>query len=469
MTEIVGVVIDEGPTDWQIFQQDSRGVAEISVSGRWVCPSEMGGKAKGVDLRLMSVDTGGPAAPHLDWTAVRMRPDGTWSGSLKNVPAGGLYRLETHLRSTDNPAIEWSHRGDVRHFLGVGDLWVIAGQSNSAGYGRGATNDPPELGVHLFNNAMRWTLASHPLNESTDTAHPANREHANSGHSPWLHWARLVRREMGFPVGLIQTSLGGSPFWQWNPTEPGKDGGPVLYKTMLQVVAAAGGKVRGILWYQGESDCGPGAAETYRQRFVSAVRAWRKALKNPALPVCTVQLNRVFCPQEDQVDRDWSLVREAQRQVARRLKGTTVSPSLDLPLNDDIHTASSGNILLGERVAAAALGGVYGRAVSYLAPEPISARRSASARRINIEFANVAGRMETGCQTAVPFRVEDANGAVEVRRVEYPGGRKVRLHLGRRLLGKAVVHGAYGADPPPVPRDMPRVMPMLGFHGLPVQ
>ena len=115
--------------------------------------------------------------------------------------------------------------------------------------------------------------------------------------------------------------------------------------------------MRGILWYQGESDCAPGEAETYGQRFVSAVGAWRKALKNAALPVCTVQLNRFFWPPDEQVDRDWSLVREAQRQAARRLKGVTVSPSLDLPLNDDIHISSSGNKLLAERVAAAALVG----------------------------------------------------------------------------------------------------------------
>jgi len=56
-----------------------------------------------------------------------------------------------------------------------------------------------------------------------------------------------------------------------------------------------------------------------------------------------------------------------------------------------------------------------------------------------------------------------------VLKTEYPGGAIVRLRLARALRGKAVVHGAYGYDPPPAPMDMDRVMPMLGFHAFPVR
>jgi hypothetical protein len=356
----------------------------------------------------------------------------------------------------------------MRHFLGVGDLWVIAGQSNSAGYGHGAVHDPLELGVHVFNNAMRWALAAHPLNESTDTAHPANREGGNSGHSPWLHWARIVKTALGCPIGLVQSSLGGSGLWKWNPTDKGFAEGPVLYETMLAAVAGAGGKVRGILWYQGESDCGEGAAERYESRFVAAVRAWRKALKCPDLPICTVQLNRALGDGAEPAHRLWTIVRDAQRRAARRLGNVTVTPTLDLPLNDGVHTSSAGNMLLGERVAAAALGGVYGRNVAYAAPDAVSARRSADGRTVRVAFANVEGRMGILNADAQPFRVEDAEDVAPVVRVECPDGSEVCLRLARRLAGKAVVHGAYGANPPEVPMDMPRMMPMLGFYGLAV-
>jgi len=464
MRDVVGVVIDSGASDWQIFQQDRQGGSKIALAGRWGASGAE--KATGIEFRLVHEDNGAPPARHLDWRPAQMRPDGTWSGVLKDVPAGGLYRLEMHLRTKENPAVEWSARGDMRHFLGVGDLWVIAGQSNSAGYGRGPCHDPPELGVHVLNNAMRWALATQPLNESTDTAHAANRERANSGHSPWLHWARLVKRRMNFPIGLIQCSLGGSALAPWNPTEPGDS---PLFETMVQAVAAAGGKVRGVLWYQGESDAIAKKAGTYRKRFIAAVRAWRRALGNPSLAVLTVQINRAHGGSDESQDRNWSVLREAQRRVPHLLKGLTVTPALDLGLSDQIHTSPHGNCLLAERVALAALGAVYGRQVDYLAPEPAAARRTRSGSTVEIVFDHVASRIESMHATARPFRVEDAEGAAEIERIEYTGGTSVRLHLARRLKGRAVVHGGYGKDPAPVPYDVVRMMPMLGFSDFPVE
>ena len=196
-------------------------------------------------------ETGVAVAARLDWQEALTGEDGTWEAVLDGIPAGGLYRLETRLRTAENPAGEWSPRGDMRHFLGVGDLWVIAGQSNSAGYGRGPYQDSPELGVHLFRNSERWGLASHPMNESTDTRHPVNRETANPGHSPYLQFGRVLKRTLSYPVGLVQTALGASPLTRWNPCEPGPAD---LFDNMVRCVARAGGKVRGILWYQGEND-----------------------------------------------------------------------------------------------------------------------------------------------------------------------------------------------------------------------
>ncbi|MDE2809632.1 MAG: hypothetical protein OXN90_14555, partial [Gemmatimonadota bacterium] len=185
MEEQIGVIIEQGPADWQILQQDECGKGRIELGGKW--KFETPGQ---VEVRLVWEDTGVAVAAGLDWQAVPTEEDGTWKGALEHIPAGGLYRLETRLRTAENPAGEWSPRGDMRHFLGIGDLWVIAGQSNSAGYGRGPYEDPAELGVHLFRNSEQWALAAHPMNESTDTQHAVNREAANPGHSPYLQFGR---------------------------------------------------------------------------------------------------------------------------------------------------------------------------------------------------------------------------------------------------------------------------------------
>ena len=264
----VGAVIEDGPADWQIIQQDVHGVGSVDLRGRWVADLE-DFDTGAVQVRVVREANGAPVSSELDWRPAQTLEDNTWSIRLE-IPAGGLYRIETRHAAVGNLAPEWSARGDLRHFVGVGDLWVIAGQSNSAGYGRGAIEDPPELGVHVLRNSEQWALATHPLNESTDTRHIANREGANSGHSPHLQAGRALQAALGHPIGLIQTALGGSALAPWNPAE---DGPTPLFDTMMHCIGLAGGRIRGIFWYQGESDAQDLLAPTYAARFQAAVGA----------------------------------------------------------------------------------------------------------------------------------------------------------------------------------------------------
>jgi hypothetical protein len=221
--------------------------------------------------------------------------------------------------------------------------------------------------------------------------------------------------------------------------------------------------VRGVLWYQGESDASGENARTYADRFIRAVAAWRDALNHPSLPVVTVQLNRYYGPPDDASDRGWSLLREAQRQVPKRLENVSVVPTLDLPLTDGIHIGPAGNLLLGERMASAALASAYGRRTDYPAPNLQGARLLPEKDRIELSFESVRSRMDTVDRVSQPFRVEDEAGAVPIAEVIYPADHRVLLRLERPLAGRGRVHGAYGFNPPIVPMDMERAVPMLGF------
>lgn len=196
----IGAIIESGLVDWQILQQDGTGFASLTLRGRWV--SDQPGV---VEVRVVAADTGVALNSATDWQAATIETNGRWHTTLR-VPAGGLYRLETHFKITGQMEREWATRGDMRHFWGVGDLWVIAGQSNSAGYGRGPVYDPPELGLHLFRNSETRSLAFHPMNDSTDTAHAVNRENANPAHSPYLHFARLLKQQLGYPIQVSLSS-----------------------------------------------------------------------------------------------------------------------------------------------------------------------------------------------------------------------------------------------------------------------
>ncbi len=64
----------------------------------------------------------------------------------------------------------------------------------------------------------------------------------------------------GVPIGLVACAHGGTSMEQWNPAKK-DEGGKSLYGSMLRQFQLAGGKVKGVLWYQGESDANGEACE----------------------------------------------------------------------------------------------------------------------------------------------------------------------------------------------------------------
>ncbi len=394
-----------------------------------------------------------------------MRGERRWSGVLDRLPAGGPYRIESCLRHDPTIGIEWAARGDMIHHVGVGDLWLIAGQSNAAGYGRGPIYDPPELGVHLLRHDGAWDLASHPLNDATASIHPANRDYANPGHSPFLAFARAVRQATGHPIGLLMAALGGSPLAAWDVEDDG-----YLTRNMLRIVADAGGRVRGILWYQGESDTTPSAAPTYLARFTRTVAAWRDLLADSALPVLTVQLNRLTVEQDwGTTDGGWGWVRDAQRRAAGTIAEVYVVPALDAPLSDSIHNSPAGNILIGERLARVALAVVYGQQKPFMAPAIAEATFNSpqenAAGAIDLRFDGVQSYLLAHTPDQPIFVVEDERGALPVTHWAVVGPDRIRLTLSRRPAGATRVHGAPGRDPLGVlPVDAGTYLPMLAFR-----
>jgi hypothetical protein len=347
-------------------------------------------------------------------------------------------------------------RGDYVHHLGVGDIWVITGQSNASGTGTGPVEDPPTLGVHLFGNDEQWKLATHPLEDATHSKHPITVHGVFQAHSAWLAFGRRLLAERGYPIGLIPTALGGSPLSRW---QPGAD----LDRNMQEMVRLAVGAVRGIVWYQGESDCAPGPRDDYFARFRKFVEGARRDLGHPDLPVLTAQLGRYANAGGDtERNRSWTILREAQRRAAVEIPHLELIPAIDLPMADEIHVSAVGNVTLGNRFATAALRSVYGRD---LPPPGILLEKAewaaAPSPTVRLRFPKpAAGWVQVG--PVQDFTVYDRMGHVELAGIELNDDGWVDLRLGRGPAGGVTIHAHEGCFPPVSLRDRDQ-RPIAGF------
>lgn len=462
-----GVIIIRGASPWQIFQQGPDGSAPICLEGTWhpvrlsqelpLTFSPVSPARATVRARVALESTGESVIP---WTDCDSLPDGTWRVTFPAVPAGGLYRIETTMTYEGWDGLSCT-RGDMVHHIGVGDVFVIAGQSNAAGRAKDPVADDPEPGVSVLRPSGRWDLASHPLGETTGAVYVGHYENHNPGHSPWLHFAKRLRRELGYPIGLVPCAYGGAPLRWWNPEENG-----ALFRNMLDMLS--GLVPRAVLWYQGEAEGYENSAETYLARFGALVRHTREALGNPELPFLTVQLNACVEGPSEALDRQWGMVRQAQRQARYALPGVAVVPANDLALYDFIHNAAASNLVIGERCARAALAVCYGRAVDWEAPEPEAARLIAP-DTVVLTFRRIRNWLNPYevPPAELPFDAEDEVGLVHPG-AYVTGTDSLTLTFPRPLVGRVRLHGAWRMNPGlAVPCDCMR-LPMLSFYGLEV-
>lgn len=478
-----GVRITRGPAHYQILQRRLDGAADIPLGGTWRA-MDGDNRPAVVEIRVADPVRNAAVSAALDWHPADTAPDHRWSHVLRAVPAGGPYRIETRLRP--GGLDDWRLTGDRIRQVGVGDLWVIAGQSNAVGYGHGPAEDPPTAGVHLFRASETWDLAEHPLHDPTATRHPANFDTGWNDHSPWLAFARRLRAALGIPIGLIPAALGGSPLRAWDPA----DENPVLFHNLRALVHAAAstrrydeadlsdggpvlipppgdhpGAVAGVVWHQGCSDTESDAtASSYTERFARFVEGVRGALDAPALPFVTCQLNRVVGVGDPAASLRWAELRERQRAAAYQIPGVALVVTLDAGLSDGIHNSADGNLVVGERAARAALGMVYGHPVLWRAPDIADARLDPNNRAVVwLRFANVADTLWQATHEITGFAVADEQGGVAVRKAVLRAPDGLRLELVRPLGADPKISHAAGHNPPVCLRDRDG-RPVVGFH-----
>ena len=446
----------ETPHSYQIFQRDQDGRASIPVKGRMTEDAEM-------DLEFTILDLSG------NWlegfapikAAVSER---RFEERFTGVPAG-LYQIQI-TGKTGGTVVFQETIGQV----GAGDIWIFAGQSNAAGYGQymegeeidSSDDDPPEEGVNLYLcNTETWCQAVQPVGEVRLPEY----------HGPSLAFAKEIRKTEHVPVGIIQAAVGGSSITSWLKGEN-------YYDRMFGCFDNELPKVKGVFWYQGESETlytedgtePQNKVNVYVERFTQIVEDLRRDLSDPDLPVITVQLNSQTDRDEEQTPAAlWYQMREIQRQIGDprspvHIPGTAVIAASDLVLCDTIHNSANSNVILAKRTAKAALALAYGEDVPWGQPNLVHA--AAQGRMIQLDFENTAGGLKT-VGAVTDFTIRDDEGSVPIIETEVCKD-QVKLTAGRDFTGSVKVDSLASMRPEPTVFNG-RNEPILAFYDIAVQ
>jgi len=456
------VRIERSPHHGQVFQQSSDGHATVKASG-----SVVGNASSGLQFRVMRRNQ---VVHGLDWTELSIDQNGNWHLDDITLPRGGPYRLEWMLVDADDQILDTRSVHDVF----VGDLWVLAGQSNMDGCGR--LDDPaveqPSEGVRAFSLAAEWSIAEDPLHDCYEAAYavyrttyaphmpggrapieyrrrgpwPTYQENREEGAGLGVAFGKRIYEETGIPIGLVICSLGGTTMAHWNPHlhEEGENSLYGAFKLRLQDV---GGQVTGVLWYQGESEGQPGG---YREAMVELIEAMRRDSGNPSLPFYLVQLAPTGLEQP-KLAMQRSGIRDVQRSLAE-LPRVEVASAIDLALMPgSVHLNTPSYVRIGNRLANVALADVYNVAERLRGPRLESIRRySSSPQVLSIRFSQVNGKLYCEAATIDGFSIRNDEGQELVAIVEASfdnAGQSVNLRAAGSIPEEAKLWYAFGTNP----------------------
>jgi sialate O-acetylesterase len=354
---------------------------------------------------------------------------GRWGFFLPPSGPGGPFTLVVSASNTIRLDDVW-----------VGDVWLAAGQSNMEwplDAADGAASEIPEARHPQirFLRAARRT-SSFPLADlATDGWKACTPETAPKFSAVAYFFARHVREHHPVPVGVIDASWGGTPLAAFTPLAT-IAGDPALQPALLhwsriadartttlleiekerteheEAAARARGQeppplpwrpdfqawtpaaiynamvapltafpIRGVLWYQGESDASPERAPVYARLFQAMIRDWRRAWGVGDFPFLFVQLASWTAGP----DNAWPELREAQRE-ALALENTAMAVAIDVGHPTDIHPRDKKTV--GTRLALAARALAYGETLEHSGPLFRQAVREGAGLRVFFDHAD---------------------------------------------------------------------------------
>ncbi|TDE14714.1 sialate O-acetylesterase [Dyadobacter psychrotolerans] len=221
------------------------------------------------------------------------------------------------------------------------DLYLLIGQSNMAGRGKlSETTQQTNENIWVINGKNEWVMAKDPLHYDKPAA---------VGVGPGLSFAKAISEyHPEKKIGLIPCAVGGSGIDDWVTGKKHDQTGIFSYDSMLARVKEAQkhGKIKGIIWHQGESDSSPEKSAVYEQKLTAFFKLLRKQTGTKKTPLILGTLGDFYVAKRP----DASKVNQIMHDYASKHKHAYVVSSSGLTdLGDGTHFNTQSAQELGKR------------------------------------------------------------------------------------------------------------------------
>lgn len=335
---------------------------------------------------------------------------GRWTLYLAPQGAGGPFQL----------TVKGSNTVTLDDVL-IGDVWFASGQSNMEMPLSGWPDAVLKNSEEEIRNAnqpnirllyVRHKASDYPLPDYEQSWTPCTPETAKSFSAVAYFFGRELQQHEHVPIGLIDSTWGGTPAEAWtsleslssdsslmpvfaaraqmmneqadflvtkaaeeredaaarkanqplpkHPWHPDPDSWAPSWLFNGMVAPAIESPIKGVIWYQGESNSSFDRAPLYAKLFPTLISDWRARWREGNFPFLFVQLAN-YKPGGS----GWPIIREAQQRTLA-LTNTGMAVTIDVGDPDNIHPADKQSV--GARLALAARALAYGETVEYSGP-----------------------------------------------------------------------------------------------------
>ncbi len=261
-----------------------------------------------------------------------------------------------------------------------------------------------------------------------------------------LAGGEMIPLDGAWQYSIVPSAMGYPPQAPWESVS----GLTTLYNAMIAPLGSYG--LRGVLWYQGESNAGE--AEAYGPLLTGLLADWRRQFGSD-LPFLIVQLPNYGRPPLTPAESGWAEIRETQRQVVAHDPHAGLAVTIDIGDARNLHPTNKQDV--GRRLALAARHVIYGESIPASGPIPLSAKRAAG--EVAVEFGDIErGLVSYSHDSPIGFELcADAPGTCRFAEARIEGSR-VTLAIPDGLAPTRVRYG--WADSP--------VCTLFDLSGLPV-